>query len=446
MDRPRDLADHERAVKTIRRIEWRGDLFALDLPPFLERLESARIVPYQLSHTLTIFLRVPDADFSTASTLRVRCYCALDDLDPESIRRAIADGLSGKLQMKALGGNTRELLEGPIRFLRPSTERDLCAWSRMQVGDKNLEPASVRVARRVHYELPSARVTVDLERSLFRIAGDTLRSLGDMGPRIEIKGSRSRDVRDALSLLNSDGTLRRLRYGSLELLFQDMLRDFIRPLSGESKPEIESKFELAAVDMPSAARAVIASLGRNPEIRLLLPVPHQVVRMRRYHFCDGEYPHAQNTIVETASGRLSAKVKRDASVRGTALIRTTEASHSTNVDGSRETVDVFARGRGWRPFDSMTKVQTKIPFALQNGHAYLISIDHCVNPQGRVLRQLELEFIGSIGMQPGVDTVCAEIQALGDRLRRDLPALLPGPTTESKFAFYSRKRSSSSKP
>src|SRR5438128_1459619 len=97
-------------TKTIRRLEWRGDLFASDLPPFLARLESARAVPYPLSHTMTIFLGVADADFSPGQTLRLRSYCALDDLTAEGVRRAVAEGLSGKLQVKAPHGRITELL------------------------------------------------------------------------------------------------------------------------------------------------------------------------------------------------------------------------------------------------------------------------------------------------------------------------------------------------
>jgi len=427
-------------VKTIRRTEFRGDLFASDLGPFLDRLAAARVVLYRLSHTLTIFLRPPDSDFRVDGTLRLRAYCALPDLAPESVRRAITDGLSGKLQVKELHGATTELHTGPVVFLHANGERD--AWGRLQIGERTLEPTSVRVARRMHYKLPqdAARVTVDLERSLFRVAGNTLRPLGDMGPRIEIKAARSRDVQRALARLNPDAALRRLRYGSLELLFQDLLGDLVRPASGNANPEIEAKFELADVDLTCAASAVIDWLHRNSDAWLLLPAPHQVVRMRRYHFCASDDAGMQCTIVETAAGRLSAKVKLTESVQRMTLVRSTEASRTTNLDGVRTSVDSFARQRGWRPFNSMTKIQSKIPFALRNGHAYLISIDQCVDACGRALRQLELEAIGSLGAAPNTSIVCAELEALATRVKSRFPELALRPTTDSKFAFYSHQQ------
>jgi hypothetical protein len=406
-----------------------------------------RPLPYPLPHTLTIFLGLADADFSPGQTLRLRSYCALSDLTADGVRRAVADGLPGKLQVKAPRGRITELLEGPVSFLHATAERERGAWERLQIGDRALKPASVRVARRLHYELPGspARVTVDLERSLFRVAAGELRCLGDMGPRIEIKAPRSADVRQALQTLDPDGLLRRLRYGSLELLFQDLLRDVVRPMSGRDNPEIEAKFELpdsgTGTGVTVVASVVTEWLRRQPGIRLLLPLPHQVVRMRRYHFCEGDDDGAQCTIVETAAGRLSAKVKRNAAAEGLLLLRSTEASRSTNVDGAREPVDVFAQRHGWRRFNTMTKVQAKIPFAVRSGHAYLVSVDDCVDGQGRTLRQLELEAIGSLGASPSRTSVlCAELQALAARLHAELPELSLRPTAESKFAWYLRHR------
>ncbi len=430
-------------TKTIRRLEWRGDLFASDLTPFLARLESARLVPYPLPHTLTIFLGPPDADFSLGHTLRLRSYCALSDLTTESVRRAVADGLSGKLQVKAPRGRITELLEAPLSFLHATAERERGPWERLQVGDRALQPASVRVARRLHYELPgsAARITIDLERSLFRVAAGELRCLGDMGPRIEIKAPRSGDVRRALLALDPGRRLRRLRFGSLELLFQDLLRDVVRPLPGEAKPEIEAKFELpgAGVGVGATVSVVTEWLRRHPGIRLLLPAPHQVVRMRRYHFCEGNDDGAQRTIVETAAGRLSAKVKRNETAEGFLFLRSTEASRTTNLDGAQEPVGVFAGRHGWRPFNTMTKVQAKIPFAAGSGHAYLASVDDCVDAHGRTLRQLELEAIGTLGAAPPrTSALCAELEALAARLPTELPELSLRPTTESKYAFYLR--------
>jgi hypothetical protein len=431
-------------MKIIRRVEWRGELFATDLASFLGRLSEARVVPYELPHTLTIFLHRERAAFNLDLTLRARSYCRLPDLEPESIHRAVAGGLSAKLQYKAASGETRELVNGPVMLLHAGAERASDGWYRLQVGGGDYAPTSVRVARRVHYELipfrgrPPVRVTIDHERALFRVVDGRLRPLGEMGPRVEIKAADAGEADRVLELLNPDGVLRRLQYRSLELLFQDMLRDDLPRVSGGTGPEIEAKFEMAVFDMGSAAAAVIGWLDRRPRLRLLLPHPHQVVRMRRYHFCEGEDDGVQHTVVETAAGRLSAKAKRGEMSRGHVFIRDTQASHTTDLDGVKEPVESFVRRHGWRRFNMMTKVQSKIPFALADGNAYLVSIDDCLDLHGTPLRQLEFEYIGSLGVPQQTGQVCEELEALAASICEGLPELGLRPTSESKFGFYRR--------
>lgn len=434
-------------MTTGQRIEWRGDLFASDLPRFLERLRGAHVTRYELPHTLTIFLQQDGAAAPRIDrTLRLRAYCALAAVTPETVQRAIADGVAAKLQLKALGGATTELGAGRIVTLQAGAEPGLDPEWALRLGEDRFEPASVRVARRTHYALPGrgtspVRVTVDHERHLFRAVAGRLRPLGEMGPRVEIKAAAAADVDAALATLNADGLLRRLRYRSLELLFGDVLRENVAPGSTAGVPEIELKFELETDDPAAARAAVIDWLVRRRGTRLLLPFPHQIVRMRRYHVCTGE-DDAQRTVVETAAGRLSAKVKRGATVRGGALLRDTIASRTTDVDGAREPVEAFVARHGWRRTNVLTKVQSKIPFVTASGGAYLVSVDDCADASGAALRQLELEYIGHTGTPQPVERICAELEELGVALKAhplgsDLRA-----TTQSKHEFFSRHAAS----
>jgi len=432
-------------VSTVQRFEWRGDLFASELPRLLQRLDGARIIPYELPHTLTIFLQQEDAAFGLDRTLRIRAYCGLTDLSPESVRAALVDdGLRSKLQRKAASGATTELAKGRIVTLYGGAEDTRDATLELQLGADRYVPASVRVARRVHYEVPTAyrttpfRVTVDTERHLYRMAGGALRALGSMGPRVEIKATDERDVAAALHALNHDGLLVPLRYRSLELLFGDMLRDAVPAGALAGSPEIEAKFELTGCDAASAAAAALRWIRRSARMRLLLPFPHRIVRMRRYHLCGGD-DGAQHTVVETAAGRLSAKSKRDAVVRGAALVRTTEASRTTDLDGALEPVEAFVARLRWRRLGTMTKTQTKIPFALADGNAYLISIDECVGASGGELRQLELEFIGGHGGATATEIVCSELNELAASLVREPVGEHLRATTVSKHDFFARR-------
>jgi hypothetical protein len=432
-------------MSTVQRVEWRGDCFASDLERVLERLGGARVVPYELPYTLTIFLQEEDAAFGLDRTLRIRTYCELPDLSPERVRDALATGgLRSKLQLKAAGGATTELANGRIVTLYAGAEDAHDASLELQLGAERYAPASVRVARRTHYELPSGhaappfRVTVDTERHLYRMDAGALRALGAMGPRVEIKAADERDVAAALAALNHDGLLTPLRYRSLELLFADMLRDALPAGAMDSSPEIEVKFALAGCDAASATAAALAWIRRSARMRLLLPFPHRIVRVRRYHLCAGD-DDAQHTVVETAAGRLSAKSKRDAAVRGGALVRTTVASRTTDLDGALQPVGAFVASRGWRRLSTMTKTQAKIPFALPNGNAYLVSVDDCHDRDGGELRQLELEYIGRRGAPLPSELVCAEIAELAASLRREPIGEHLRATTVSKHEFFARR-------
>lgn len=430
-------------MTTTQRVEWRGELFASDVPRVLERLAGARITRYDLPHTLTIFLQQDSAaTIRIDRTLRLRSYCDLTATTPETVQRVIADGIAAKLQLKASGGATTELGAGRIVTLYAGAEPGLESEWALQLGSERFEPASVRVARRTHYELTGigaapVRVTVDHERHLFRFVAGMLRPLGEMGPRVEIKAARNAEVDDALALLNPDGVLRRLRFRSLELLFQDLLRESVVPAAAGS-PEIELKYEFDG-EPAAVSERVIAWLAQRRGTRLLLPFPHQVVRMRRYHVCASGDDGAQRTVVETTAGRLSPKIKRGAAVHGAALLRETIASRSTDIDGTHEPVDAFVARHGWRRTNVLTKVQSKIPFATASGSAFLASVDDCADAAGAVLRQLEVEYIGRTGAAAPASTaaICAELEELGAALRAGALGDLV-PTTRSKHDFFAR--------
>ena len=76
-------------MTTVQRFEWRGDLFASELPRVLQRLDGACVISHEVPHTLTIFLQQEDAAFGLDRTLRIRAYCTLKDLSSESVRRAL---------------------------------------------------------------------------------------------------------------------------------------------------------------------------------------------------------------------------------------------------------------------------------------------------------------------------------------------------------------------
>jgi hypothetical protein len=422
------------AGKRTQRTEWRGDVFAADLSSVRHRLAAARPVAYDLPHTLTVFLQPEGKDLDVEKTLRLRGYCELPDFSPAAVMESIARGLDGKLQIKERSGAFTEVARGLVMLAgEPKSRPSEGIWN-LKLAGQFYRARSVRVARRSHFELDlpgeTARLTLDSQRLLFRLGRGSARFLGDMGPRVEIKAGSASSARLVQSAIDPDAVLRRLPYHSLELLFQDQLRRTIDPSTLTGYPEIESKFDAARTPMrtlPGRLEKWIASVSGT----MLLPFPHRIVRLRRYHFCDTAGTGEQRTVVETVAGRLSAKVKRNAAASGPVLVRDTQASRTTDIDGDGGPVDDFLRVRGWTRVNRMDKMQTKIPFRLPNGNCYQASIDDCVDVHGRRLRQVELEYIGSPGARPSVDEICAELARLAGSI--GLP-----PAGTSKFDYFVR--------
>jgi hypothetical protein len=418
------------------RIEWRGDLFAADLAAARTGLARFPLIARPFRHTMTVFLHPAGREeIDLGAIIRLRAYGDLETVSAGAIAVLLQGGLHGKLQRKAQSGAMRSLGSAMLRW--PDGE--------LLVAGTRYRPLSVRVSERLHHSLADAassgpetearRATVDLDRHLFRLAADgEVRLLGQLGPRIEFKGPTQAWVDDVRIAVDADHLVRRRPNRALELLFQDMLRDKIVSAPG-GFPEAELKFDLQGGVDDAMIDAAVLALG---DVRPLLPPPHRIERVRRYHLCRDRLSSDACTVVETPSGRLSEKRKRNSRALGGVLLRDTIASRTTDRDGVAVSIADFLADRGWTCLAMFEKTQTKLPFALPGGRAYLISVDQCFAPDGRTLDQVELEFIGSVDGAP-VDpaNVVAELQELGRRLQRSALGRRLTPSTHTKHGFFS---------
>lgn len=418
------------------RVEWRGDLFATDLAAARAGLARFPVIARPFRHTITIFLHPSrDDEIDLGAIIRLRAYHDLAIVSAEAIAVLLRDGLHGKLQRKAQSGEMCSLGFATLRW--PDGE--------ILVAGTLYRPLSVRVSDRIHHSLADAassgpeaearRVTVDLDRHLFRLATDgEVRLVGQLGPRIEFKGPTQAWVDDVRLAVAADHLVRRRPNRALELLFQDMLGDKVVPAPG-GFPEVELKFDLQGGIDDALVDDAMRALG---DVRPLLPPPHRIERMRRYHLCRDRPGSDACTVVETPCGRLSEKRKRNSRALGAVLLRDTSASRTTDRDGAAVPIASFLAERGWTCLAMFEKTQTKLPFALPGGRAYLISIDQCFASDGRTLDQVELEFIGSVDGAP-VDpaVVVAELEDLGWRLRQSALGRRLTPSTHTKHGFFS---------
>jgi hypothetical protein len=282
------------------------------------------------------------------------------------------------------------------------------------------------------------RVTLDEERHLFRVRdGGTVSYLGEMGPRLEIKSPSAAAIGAVLATINADETIRVIPYRGIELLFQSFLSDAIAAESRVKNRELELKFDVVGEIGADTLQEVLAN---TPGAAFLLPFPHRIDRIRRYHVCrHASDATSEYTIVETPAGRLSQKRKRAGQQLGGVILRDTDAMFTTDRDGRPCSVERFCADNGLVVSGRFIKSQSKIPFRLRNGHAYLMSLDGCRDDAGRELAQVELEYIGNVfAHSTPTAAIATELEGIGRTLRESAigPHLMP--STMSKHAFFRR--------
>ncbi|KAL7939986.1 hypothetical protein V8C42DRAFT_358264 [Trichoderma barbatum] len=304
-------------------------------------------------------------------------------------------------------------------------------------------PATLKTSQRRHFAIgepkdESRRVTIDVSRSLFQIVGQDLKLLGDMGPRVEVKlpGDVSEDHFPLANRLRTASHW--MAFGSLTTYNRSVLANLFPSETHMSLPEIESKYQIASGSAEQVFQGLFSFLSNGQRNwQLVLPYPHIIIRTRRYHVCQGLAPGSTVTIVETSSGRCSIKIKNDARSQGSVLLRTTQASHTTDINGQMMSPDEFAAAHGLTKINKFTKLQRKIPIALANGHGFQFTVDLCTDPQGRSLAQVEIEYMGSTdGIAPPTEQVLGEIQDIGHAMMASPIGLCLSSTHLTKHAFF----------
>ncbi|MCH9641493.1 MAG: hypothetical protein K0U70_09425 [Actinomycetia bacterium] len=425
-------------TSTIRN-EFKYDLFRSDLPEIMRSIEREHDeIERPAPTTLTLFfyssrLGAPEVE----TRLRLRAYGHVDD--PTAVTLDELATMSWRIEKKH--GQIKEHL-GTITKLPKSVAADDEAWD---IAGMILRPNLLKVTQRRHFALTpnhdeSHRLTVDLSRNVFKFSGP-LQHLGDMGPRVEVKlpANKQEDLVPLTSQLRNIGHW--TPYAGLASYFHFLLRHQIPAETHLSLPEIEAKHAISSVIPVEVFDRLNGWLHtKRDQWRLLLPYPHTITRVRRYHVCKSILPDSSATVVETAAGRCSLKVKDNAQQHGSLLLRDTSASHETDLTGAVMFADAFIRAHGLAKLNEFTKIQRKIPIALANGHSFQFSLDQCTDPAGRQLAQIEIEYIGSTdGRVPSTGQVLNEMDDIATELRSS-PL---GPSLErthlAKHAFFSTR-------
>lgn len=431
------------------RDEWQGDLFRSDLATVLPHLPAKAKIDRPFRDTITVFYAQDGRWVEDRRPVRIRTYGDLPDLSPQTIASFLGHRLTGKLQVK-ISAEAGVADEVDVKALHGHAEEFPHLPSHLDVEGTMYTPHSVRIARRRHYsvgalldtdedETERHRVTIDLERHLFRLAeSDAPVYLGDLGPRLEIKAPSPDEVRRVQEALGVTDLTAHLPFRSLELLFQDLLLSELSVARSSEFPEIEGKLEVTGDrDTDEIGEQLVDWVRSLARARLLLPFPHRIVRMRRYHVCECRSDPREWTVVETMGGKLSTKVKTGARSDGAALLRDTQASHSTDREGRHAPLSQFLAERDLRRVNWFHKRQIQVPFSLANDHAYLVKIDDCEDPAGNRLREVELETVGSLkGATLDEAAIIADTNTMVDALLESPFGSELEPTTKSKHDFF----------
>lgn len=417
------------------RCEKKIDFFCNDLPDVLSSVEenlSEIARPHRSTATVHFHDPVsgaPAVDFG----FRLRGY---GDLDPIAPEMALLDRMSWQVERKS---NKIKTLDGVLNSLAEAR----CADSgRYLINGTKRSANTLKIVERRHFALANRcdefrRMTADICRSLYRFDGNDLAFLGEMGPRLEVKTPHEMALPGFLA--GSEDLLHEtLPFSSLYLYLQHVLRSRIRKDSFDHLGELELKFAVTQSRARDLLFPVLSWLTAHAStFRFLLPDPKYMCRMRRYHVGEGNDPGIAATIVETPAGRCSLKKKRNARSEGAALIRDTVASHNTDIDGQKTDAAAFAAAHGLRRINSFVKVQRKVPFHLQSGLAFQLSLDECRDRSGRVLQQMELEFIGDVtGRRPDLPVVLSAMAGLSAAFSSAPFAGALQPTDMSKHHFF----------
>lgn len=430
-----DNSFHENTDNNVSRSEVKYEVFRNDLPCLLAAIEDSLPEidrPHRSTATIHFHDRVsgaPSVDFGC----RLRGY---GELDPASPDVSALNRMPWQFERKCKKTKTRD---GIVRSLADVRCGDT---GKVFVNGDLRSLNTLKVVERRHFALGSRqdeqrRLTTDLSRSLYRFDGEELRFLGDMGPRIELKTPRKTELPSFLPAAQ-DVLHDALPFGSLYFYMQNVLRSQIRKDSFDHLGELELKFMVKNGRAHDLLFPVLTWMrAHTGSFQLLLPDPRYMCRMRRYHVCEASDPGVAATIVETPAGRCSLKAKRNAHSRGATLIRETAASHTTDIDGNKTDAAAFARAHQLRRINSFVKTQSKVPFHLRNGLAFQISLDECTDTNGRILNQLELEFIGDVtGKRPRLSQVLSAMTGLSAAISKAPFAGALRPTAMCKHRYF----------
>ncbi|HEY0010564.1 MAG TPA: hypothetical protein VGB97_01460, partial [Candidatus Paceibacterota bacterium] len=240
------------------RYEWRGDLFASDLPVLLQKFHTElSLIEREWLDTFTVYFDNYEEVHETRRTARLRSY---GEIPAEGVTLSYLKKLRWQLEVKSDKAKNRVIyFEG----LPTKISSGLYAESGDSFTDTQLLPQILRVTRRRHYSYgerieESERITVDVQRlNYFFDTNEHLIFLGDLGPRVEIKSKTQKELTSLIRKYSLDEIAWVLKHRSQHLYFQHCLRSVLSKESYEGFPEVELKYSLSSASHKELLKTIL---------------------------------------------------------------------------------------------------------------------------------------------------------------------------------------------
>lgn len=438
----------EPGIKTTRG-EWRTELFSRSSLDFLKKIRLKKL-NFDKQYTITVYFQNQKSELLTVPSIRLRSYVSIKKPNKDELQNFIEKGsLSGVLEIKRSDGTKYELCDVSVIKANDGPT----PWQ-VFYEDKSYYFHSMKLAEREHFVITDLerdqnevtkqilpRVTIDKNKLYFTMnKNGSLSYVGNLGMRIEFKYKTNLQLKKFKSCLDTHFVLKSLRYRSFEFLFQDILRKYLIYKNKLDIPEIEKKFLLKNKDIDQVADEVIQFIKSRNDLVLVFPHPYLFSRIRKYHLCydPNDTSDRQYTLVETLSGKYSIKIKNNSRVVDGNLIRDTQASYTTDLDG-KDVLQHFLHN-GLKIFNSFVKYQYKIPFTYNDTMIFTFSVDECIDKKN-ILRQLELEYSGTLDtkVHHSLEEIVLAINQLDSELLRSNIGSFLEHSEVSKFSYFTKK-------
>ncbi|GEM_PF-3000595 len=419
-----------------KRNEFKHDLFHHDMAQIVKMVErNYPEIKRPYESTLTLYFYDPvKTEPEIDTSLRLRAY---SDLPIENLSMQKLLPLHWTVERKK---SEAKVFLGELDKLQEIPDDNQEA---LEILHKTHVTNLVKAVHRRHFAISPHkderhRITIDYSRLLYKVVDKRLELLGDLGPRIEVKLPILDREDDFPVIQDIAPYVFWLPFGAFELYMQFYMHKTISDHTYLKFPEIEIKHTISVNDPEKTFVRLHAWLeGKADSWRLLLPYPHVFSRVRRYHLCAGPDAECAYTVVETRAGRCSLKTKKATEAHGEILLRRTQASHSTDIDGAKCEPDEFIRQHQLRKLNAFRKAQLKIPVVLDSGSVFQFSVDECLGEDGRILNQIEIEHAGSLNGSAGsVDEILDEIKQVSIALEESPVGAAISPTQVSKYEFF----------